>query len=201
MDINNYHPKEQFKFCPFCGTKDAFKFDGTKKLKCEKCERSFYINAASATAAIIETPKGILFVRRKLEPRKGMLDLPGGFVDLHESVENAITRELAEEINLNEKVEMKFFCSGNNNYVFNNLLYVTLDIFFYIYLANIDDLVASDDALSIEYIKPSKINFDEIAFDSVKIAIAKWVEENMDRLKKDESNNSNCCCCSKDGND
>jgi ADP-ribose pyrophosphatase YjhB (NUDIX family) len=39
----------------------------------------------------------ILFVQRAIEPRKGFWTLPGGFVELDESTEEAALRELEEE--------------------------------------------------------------------------------------------------------
>lgn len=39
----------------------------------------------------------ILFIERKNDPFKGCLALPGGFVDRHETVEEAACRELEEE--------------------------------------------------------------------------------------------------------
>ncbi len=171
-----HHPKNEFKCCPFCGEKDSFKFHDKKKFKCEKCARSYYMNAAAAVTALITTPEGILFVRRKLDPKKGMLDLPGGFVDLDESAENAIARELEEELRFKESDKLEIFATSPNDYTFNNLLYMTLDIFFKAYTENTSELVASDDALSIEYIKPSDINFDEIAFTSVKSILKKYLK-------------------------
>ena len=42
----------------------------------------------------------VLLIRRKHEPYAGMWALPGGFVDMDETVEEAIERELEEETGL-----------------------------------------------------------------------------------------------------
>jgi len=49
-----------------------------------------------------DTFKGIVLIERKNEP-KG-LALPGGFVDIGESVEDALIREMQEEINLDVEI-------------------------------------------------------------------------------------------------
>lgn len=42
----------------------------------------------------------VLFIQRKNEPFKGKWALPGGFVDMNETVEEAVERELLEETGL-----------------------------------------------------------------------------------------------------
>jgi 8-oxo-dGTP diphosphatase len=50
--------------------------------------------------AIIEKNGKILLVRRKENPFRGRLCLPGGHVHIHETVEDAVRREIQEETGL-----------------------------------------------------------------------------------------------------
>lgn len=58
-----------------------------------------------AVDTIIERKGKIVVVKRKKDPFKNMLALPGGFVKLGETVENAAIREAKEETSLD--VELK----------------------------------------------------------------------------------------------
>ena len=49
---------------------------------------------------VIETPSGIVLIRRGREPFKGWWAIPGGIVEPHELVEDAAKREIHEETGL-----------------------------------------------------------------------------------------------------
>jgi 8-oxo-dGTP diphosphatase len=49
---------------------------------------------------ISDAAGNIVFVRRKYDPFKGSYALPGGFVEIGETVEDACRREIREETNL-----------------------------------------------------------------------------------------------------
>ena len=72
----------------------------------------YYFNPSSAVACFIRNSRGeLLLVRRAKEPAKGRLDLPGGFVDMHESAEEAAQREVKEEQASTSPVAAIFFPS------------------------------------------------------------------------------------------
>ncbi len=54
-----------------------------------------------AVDVIIEKDESVLFVKRKKEPFKGSLTIPGGFVNVGERVEDAAVREALKETSLN----------------------------------------------------------------------------------------------------
>lgn len=58
---------------------------------------------ATVDAVIVENGRVVL-VRRRREPFKGRWALPGGFVEEHESVEEAVEREALEETGLRIKI-------------------------------------------------------------------------------------------------
>lgn len=54
---------------------------------------------------IIKRQNGIVLIKRKNDPYKGHYALPGGFVDVGETVENAAIREAKEETGLDINIE------------------------------------------------------------------------------------------------
>lgn len=59
-----------------------------------------YVAPALTADAILLKGRQILLVRRGQEPHKGAWALPGGFVEVGETTENACRRELVEETGL-----------------------------------------------------------------------------------------------------
>ena len=63
-------------------------------------DTKLYKNPIPTVDAIIQRESEILLIRRKKDPFKEMLALPGGFVNQNERVEDAIIREVREETTL-----------------------------------------------------------------------------------------------------
>ncbi|MCX6309703.1 MAG: NUDIX domain-containing protein, partial [Bacteroidia bacterium] len=70
--------------------------------------------------------------------------MPGGFVDLDESAEEALVREIKEELNL-ELTDIRFFQSIPNLYEYSGMVIHTLDLLFTAQAANFTPLCAADD--------------------------------------------------------
>lgn len=54
---------------------------------------------------VIPSKEGVVLIRRGSEPYEGMWALPGGFVEVGETAENAAVREAKEETNLDVELE------------------------------------------------------------------------------------------------
>lgn len=57
-----------------------------------------------ATAGVIFNRNSVLLAKRRQEPGKGQWSLPGGVVELGEKVEDALKRELWEELRIKIKI-------------------------------------------------------------------------------------------------
>ena len=123
------HPLAQFLYCPECGS-PHFEVNNEKSKKCTDCGFVYYFNPSSATVALIlNEKKELLVCRRAKEPAKGTLDLPGGFIDMNETGEEGVGREVWEETGLKvEKATYQF--SLPNIYIYSGFSVHTLDMFF-----------------------------------------------------------------------
>lgn len=163
----DWYPSESLKFCPYCGASSLLWRD-PNCAECEHCGKRLYMNAAAATLAIIEDGKGgILCTKRAFDPGKGLLDLPGGFADPGETFEQALARELKEELGWEVK-KMRYFCSRPNVYPYRGMIYNTMDTAFIVETDVMQKIVQDDEILSTAFIPVSEINPDDFAFDSIR---------------------------------
>jgi 8-oxo-dGTP diphosphatase len=72
---------------------------------CSVCGR--FANRGVTIDALILREDKILLIKRGAEPFRGFWALPGGYVEWDETVENAVKREVAEELGLSVK-SLKF---------------------------------------------------------------------------------------------
>lgn len=142
------HPLHQFTYCPKCGAR-TFVERNEKAKQCTACGFVYYFNPSSAVACFIRNPQGeLLLVRRAKEPAKGTLDLPGGFVDMDESAEEAAHREVKEETGL-ELTDCRYLFSIPNIYPYCGFDVHTVDMFFECLTESFNGAKAEDDAAEI----------------------------------------------------
>lgn len=171
------HPLHQFVYCPKCGAK-TFVERNEKAKQCTTCGFVYYFNPSSAVACFIRNAAGeILLVRRAKDPAKGTLDLPGGFVDMHESAEEAAHREVKEETGL-DITECRYLFSIPNLYMYSGFEVHTVDMFFECLVDNFNGAHAEDDAAEIVILKKGELNADDFGLMSIKKGIEIYRKNN-----------------------
>jgi ADP-ribose pyrophosphatase YjhB (NUDIX family) len=81
--------------CSYCG--GVFPDDAAWPRTCGACRSISYKNPLPVAVLIVPVGAGVLLVRRAIEPRRGSLALPGGYINHGESWQEAAARELFEE--------------------------------------------------------------------------------------------------------
>jgi mutator protein MutT len=164
------HTDKILSYCPECGG-PRFQSGPFKPWRCPDCGLEFYQNTAAAAGALIRDEQNrLLFIRRAKDPSRGKLGIPGGFVDAHESAEQALIREVMEEVNL-EISRWSYLCSCPNSYRYKGLTYETLDFYFVAEVTTLIGIAACDEALALEWHLPETLDLGELAFPSTVKAV------------------------------
>ncbi len=169
------HPLALFRYCPKCGSAEFVDNDSRSK-RCLSCGFTYYHNASAATVAVIFNTDGALLVtRRAMNPAKGTLDLPGGFVDPGESITEGCLREVREETGLEAEI-MRFLFSQPNTYSYSGFDVHTSDAFFLCRIKNDIPAVAADDAAEILWIPMRDIHPEAFGLESIRAGVQRLSE-------------------------
>ncbi|MEI2774008.1 MAG: NUDIX hydrolase [Candidatus Competibacter sp.] len=125
---------------------------------------------------VVFDSNGVVLIRRGHEPFEGWYALPGGFVEIGETVEQACAREIKEETGLEineEELHLIGVYSDPNRDPRRHTVSVA-----FLGRSSLDKLQAGDDASSVEVVKNWRDK--DIAFDHKKILEDAW------RLYKNE---------------
>jgi NAD+ diphosphatase len=93
--MNWYHLNQ---FCGKCGTKTVLKSD-ERAIICNHCETTVYPKISPAVIVAITCKNKILLARGK-NFRSNFFSLVAGYVDIGESLENTVMREVKEEVGI-----------------------------------------------------------------------------------------------------
>lgn len=165
------HPFSQFSYCPKCGS-SRFDIHNEKSKQCGSCGFVYYFNPSSATVAFILNEQNELLVcRRAKEPAKGTLDLPGGFIDIGETAEEGVAREVLEETGL-KVAEAIYQFTLPNIYVYSGFPVHTLDMFFLCRVIDTRNFQAKDDVAESFFMPLTEIHPEEFGLNSIQKGLA-----------------------------
>ena len=81
--------------CSYCGHPFNPGVDWPRT--CTACGARSYRNPLPVVVTLLPLGEGVVVIRRDIEPSRGLLTLPGGYLDLGESWQEGARRELLEE--------------------------------------------------------------------------------------------------------
>lgn len=170
-----------YKFCPLCGGRLTLRLVQPKeppRLVCQACQFIFYLDPKLAAIAIIPWQGGLVLARRGIEPGYGLWVAPGGFVDVGEKVEEAVIREVREEVNLEIAIDRLL-----NVYSYRGRTTVIVA-----YVARVvgGALAAGDETLEARVFPVDQIPWPEIAFASTRDALREYLHLSGQQLPAPE---------------
>ena len=127
---------------------------------------------------LLNRKQDLILIRRKNPPFLGELALPGGFVDVGESVEQSCIREAKEETNIDVKIVKLIGVFSEPN---RDPRGHTVSIAFLCDpLTEKEEPKALDDAAALEILPLAKISTLKLAFDHMDIIKSSGILKNLD---------------------
>jgi 8-oxo-dGTP diphosphatase len=166
------HRHDTYRFCPRCGgnleTKTV-KPGEPHRLVCARCQFIFYLDPKVVACTIVEIDGRIVMLKRAIPPGEGLWVIPGGFVDVGESVADAAVRETREEVGLQVQAD-----SLVGIYSYTGVPTVII-----VYEASVIDGFprAADEAEEVRLFAPDEIPWDSIAFSSTTDALRDYFKK------------------------
>ena len=174
--------KNNRKYCPKCGSKiTRKKIEDRLRDYCEACKTVFYDNPLPVASAILSNKnREILLVLRDRDPYERRWCLPSGFVELNESVEKAVIRELKEETGINGKVLRLIDTYSRYNDIYGDLIWVTFEV-----SKSSGKVVAGDDARDAKFFPID--NLPRLAFNANQRAVKRYIKNYQDLWSMEDS--------------
>ena len=168
--------RQTFGFCPRCG--QPLPSPGSHPARCTHCQFVHYFSPIAAVGAVLSRADGhVLLLVRGKQPRAGSWCLPGGFVDVGESLEEAARREVLEETGWQPQ-RLSYLCSAPNEYDYAGIRVDVMDAFFYGKIPSEAALIPeAGEVAELVWADPTdRATRQRLAFDSHRTALAQWMK-------------------------
>ena len=149
-----------YQYCSSCGKENKRgQMDGNIRYFCPSCGAIHYENPKPTATLICPYKDSILLGRRAANPSKGAWGLPGGFIELNETLYEAALRELREETNLEGKVSHILGTCSHYGSIFGDVLLIGLVV----NISQWENMLPGDDVSELELFNIE--NLPDLAFD------------------------------------
>ena len=154
------------KYCSHCGARVRQEVPaGDNRLRdiCHECGTIHYQNPRVVAGCLPVYDNKVLLCRRAIEPRKGLWTLPGGFLELGETIEQGAIRETMEEAGAE--------VTATQLYTVFNVLHVGQLSLFFLAEMNAPVFSAGEESLDVQLFAEEHIPWDELAFTTIRITL------------------------------
>ena len=161
------------KYCTYCGHTLTISQIGTDPIKrhyCENCGMIHYRNPKMVVGCVPYFGDKVLLCKRAIEPFVGFWNVPAGFLENGETVEEGARRETWEEAYARVEIE-------SLHTVFSITHINQIYLHFKAKLLNPYDIRPGEESLEAELFDEASIPWDDLAFSSTEFALEKYFEE------------------------
>ncbi len=135
-------------------------------LECLDCGFIHEMHPRPCAAVLAVRGGRALLVRRDLEPRTGFWQVPGGFMELGETVQEAAAREAREEAGIEVAVGGLLTV---HSVPYRSLVVVTFEG------RTEDEGFAGEEVLEVGWFAPGELPWETLAFDSTEAPLREWL--------------------------
>ncbi|BAL98079.1 MULTISPECIES: NUDIX hydrolase [Caldilinea] len=172
--------QQRYRYCPHCAhaLEDRL-VEGKLRQVCPACNFIHFPDPKVAVVALIEQDERVLLIRRAVEPARGLWALPGGYMDAGEMPEDALRREVQEEVGISIRIAelLEIFPMVNSGGVSLGIVLA--------YQAHPQEgaaeLRACDDVDQARWFSVEELPA-ALAFDSTKKLLARWKRKFISRM-------------------
>lgn len=102
--------------CGYCGS--SYQQQQPWPRHCAHCGNVSYLNPLPVVVTLVPIDAGLLGIRRNIEPSRGKITLPGGYIDMGETWQQAASREVLEETGIfipTDQISLYDVVNGTDN--------------------------------------------------------------------------------------
>ncbi|MBI2912361.1 MAG: NUDIX hydrolase [Chloroflexi bacterium] len=164
------------RYCPYCAAPLVYRLLPTEDRPRLVCDRGhiLYVNPKLVVNVVPERRGRILLMRRAIEPRYGAWTMPGGFMEIDESVEECAVREAQEETGVTVRL-------GDIVGVYSKPAPEGPGIVSIVFRGRVAAGRASPgrEALAVRWFRPQDIPWDDLAYETTRWALRDWLKRNQ----------------------
>lgn len=151
-------------YCPDCGCALVdHVVDGEPRRHrwCPRCAAPRHGHPAVMVTCFVSCGAKLLWIQRKLDPKRGFWAIPGGFMEAGESLAQAAARELWEETGIRlAPADLQFYMTGTITFI--NQVYVGFRA-----TACVEECTPGVEALAAAFYSRDECPWDQVAYPEV----------------------------------